>query len=148
MIDVPSVNCQFHGNFKRQFKNADISIAVATPNGLMTPILRDANRKSINSISGEVKQLAILSKERRIKPEDYEGGTFTISNLGMYGIKSFNAIINPPQCAILAIGEIDKGHQMIATLSCDHRVIDGAMGAEWLGRFKFYLESPAQMSSL
>ena len=142
---VPTVNSQLHGDSIRKYKNADISIAIATEHGLITPIIRNANEKSLLEISEESKRLASLAKERRVKPEDYEGGTFTISNLGMYGIKSFQAIINEPQSAILAVGEVCKeSGKMQVTLSCDHRVIDGAVGAQWLKIFKEVLEKGSE----
>ena len=142
---VPTVNSQLHGDSIRKYKNADISIAIATEHGLITPIIRNANEKSLLEISEESKRLASLAKERRVKPEDYEGGTFTISNLGMYGIKSFQAIINEPQSAILAVGAVCKGSgKMQVTLSCDHRVIDGAVGAQWLKIFKEVLEKESE----
>lgn len=142
---VPKVNSQFHETFVRQFKQVDISIAVATEHGLITPILRNVNNLSIGQISQQTKEIVAQAKERRVRPEDYEGGTFTVSNLGMFGVKTFSAIINPPQCAILAVGEVSKDHSLIVTLSCDHRIIDGATGAEWLKEFKKNLEDPSQL---
>ncbi|GAA5966771.1 hypothetical protein JCM21900_002911 [Sporobolomyces salmonicolor] len=154
--DVPEANSGWHGDFVRQYATQDICVAVATPNGLITPIVADAGRKGLATISSQAKQLAAKAREGKLKPEEYQGGSFTISNLGMMGIDSFTAIINPPQSCILAIGATEKklvldetsekGFKevsvMKATLSCDHRVVDGAVGARWLKAFKSYLESP------
>ncbi|GJN89709.1 hypothetical protein Rhopal_002696-T1 [Rhodotorula paludigena] len=154
--DVPEANSGWHGDFIRQYETQDICVAVATPNGLITPIVADAGRKGLATISSQAKALAAKARDGKLKPEEYQGGSFTISNLGMMGIDSFTAIINPPQSCILAIGasekklvldaESDKGFKevsvMKATLSCDHRVVDGAVGARWLKAFKSYLESP------
>jgi len=154
---VPGVNASWHGDFIRQYSGVDISVAVQTPIGLLTPIVKDAHTKRLSDISADVKTLAKKAKEGKLSPAEFMGGTFTISNLGMYGVKQFCAIINPPQAAILAVGGTDKkvvptkegGYKevttMIVTLSCDHRVVDGAMGAEWLQAFKGYIESPVTM---
>ncbi|KAG2486263.1 hypothetical protein HYH03_015087 [Edaphochlamys debaryana] len=151
---VPGVNASWQPDFTRLYSNVDISVAVQTPGGLQVPIVRDADLKSLGAISAEIRALAAKAKAGKLVPEDYVGGTFTISNLGMYGIKQFAAIINPPQSAILAVGAstptVVRGAGgvfkevpvLTATLSCDHRVIDGAMGAEWLGAFKAGMESP------
>jgi pyruvate dehydrogenase E2 component (dihydrolipoamide acetyltransferase) len=139
-----------------RYKKADICVAVATPNGLITPIIKDAGAKGLASISAETKSLAALARDSKLKPEQYQGGTFTISNLGMFGITDFTAIINPPQSCILAIGatssklelapEDPKGFKSVqvmrATLSSDHRTVDGAVGARWLKAFKGFLEQP------
>ena len=139
-----------------RYKRADICVAVATPNGLITPIIKDVGAKGLASISAETKALAAKARDGKLKPEEYQGGTFTISNLGMYGVDNFTAIINPPQSCILAIGatskklelapEEAKGFKevqvMKATLSSDHRTVDGAVGARWLKAFKEYLEQP------
>lgn len=136
------------------YHTQDISIAVATPNGLITPIVRNVGAKGLASVSSETKALAAKARDGKLKPDEYQGGSFTISNLGMMGIESFTAIINPPQSCILAIGatekklvldaESEKGFKEIsvmkATLSCDHRVVDGAVGARWMKAFKSYLE--------
>ncbi|GAA5970508.1 hypothetical protein JCM11641_007331 [Rhodosporidiobolus odoratus] len=154
--DVPEANSGWHGDFIRQYETQDICVAVATPNGLITPIVADAGRKGLATISAQAKALAGKARDGKLKPEEYQGGSFTISNLGMMGIDSFTAIINPPQSCILAIGgsekklvldeSAEKGFRevsiMKATLSCDHRVVDGAVGARWLKAFKSYLESP------
>ncbi|GAA5907104.1 hypothetical protein JCM6882_005171 [Rhodosporidiobolus microsporus] len=154
--DVPEANSGWMGDFIRQYETQDICVAVATPNGLITPIVADAGRKGLATISSQAKALAAKARDGKLKPEEYQGGSFTISNLGMMGIDSFTAIINPPQSCILAIGASEKklvldeasekGFKevavMKATLSCDHRVVDGAVGARWLKAFKSYLESP------
>ncbi|KDE09159.1 pyruvate dehydrogenase E2 component (dihydrolipoamide acetyltransferase) [Microbotryum lychnidis-dioicae p1A1 Lamole] len=154
--DVPEVNSGWHGDFVRQYHTADISVAVATPNGLITPIIHDVGAKGLATVSTLTKQLAGKARDGKLKPEEYQGGSFTISNLGMFGVESFTAIINPPQSCILAVGatekklvldpESEKGFKEVSvmkvTLSCDHRVVDGAIGARWLKSFKAYLESP------
>ncbi|KAK9923680.1 hypothetical protein M0R45_032087 [Rubus argutus] len=156
---VPQVNSSWTDDCIRQYHNVNINVAVQTDNGLFVPVVRDANKKGLTRISEEVKQLAQKAKENSLKPEDYEGGTFTVSNLGgPFGIKQFCAIINPPQSGILAIGSAEKrvvpssvpeqykfASFLSATLSCDHRVIDGAIGAEWLKAFKGYIENPESM---
>ncbi|PNW78214.1 hypothetical protein CHLRE_09g386735v5 [Chlamydomonas reinhardtii] len=151
---VPGVNSSWQPDYIRQYRNVDISVAVQTPGGLQVPIVRDADLKSLTAISADVRALAAKAKAGKLAPEDYVGGTFTVSNLGMYGIKQFAAIVNPPQAAILAVGAstptVVRGAGgvfrevpvLAATLSCDHRVIDGAMGAEWLAAFKNYMEAP------
>lgn len=144
-----------------RYHNADISVAVATDGGLITPIVFDANSKGLAEISSETKRLAQKAREGKLQLEEFVGGTFTISNLGMFGIKEFAAVINPPQAAILAVGGAEKvvkpvisndGNQefktvttMTVTLSCDHRVIDGAVGAKWLNVFKETIENPLYM---
>lgn len=139
-----------------RYKRADICVAVATPTGLITPIIKDVGSKGLASISAETKSLASRAREGKLKPEEYQGGTFTVSNLGMYGINNFTAIINPPQSCILAIGatesklvlapEEEKGFKetkvMKVTLSSDHRTVDGAVAAQWLKVFKEYMEQP------
>ncbi|KAL6134671.1 hypothetical protein ACLB2K_066899 [Fragaria x ananassa] len=156
---VPQVNSSWTDDCIRQYHNINVNVAVQTDNGLFVPVIRDANKKGLSAISEEVKQLAKKAKENSLKPEDYEGGTFTVSNLGgPFGIKQFCAIINPPQSGILAIGSAEKrvvpssgpeqykfASFLSATLSCDHRVIDGAIGAEWLKAFKGYIENPESM---
>jgi pyruvate dehydrogenase E2 component (dihydrolipoamide acetyltransferase) len=138
------------------YENIDISVAVAIPNGLITPIIRDADRKGLIEISNEMKDLATRARDNKLKPEEFQGGTFSISNLGMYGIKHFEAVINPPQGCILAIGAgeqrpvVRDGQLAIATvmsctLSVDHRVVDGAVGAEYLQNFKRIIENPLMM---
>jgi len=149
----PTANSSFAGDKIIQHGNIDISIAVATDDGLITPVLRNADSKSIAGISAEVKELTKKARERKLKPEEFTNGTFTISNLGMYDVENFAAIINPPEGAILAIGSIVEkpvvengqivvGHTMKVTLSCDHRVVDGAVGAQFLQSFKKIMENP------
>lgn len=156
---VPACNSSWTNDYIRQYHNVNINVAVQTDNGLYVPVVRDADKKGLSKISEDVKNLAQKARENSLKPDDYEGGTFTVSNLGgPFGIKQFCAIINPPQAAILAVGAAEKrvipgdgtelykfGSFMSATLSCDHRVIDGAMGAEWLKAFKGYIENPESM---
>ncbi|THG15668.1 hypothetical protein TEA_011584 [Camellia sinensis var. sinensis] len=147
---VPQCNSSWTNDYIRQYNNVNINVAVQTDNGLFVPVIKDADKKGLSKISDDVKLLAQKAKENSLKPEDYEGGTFTVSNLGgPFGIKQFCAIINPPQAGILAVGSAEKrvvpgsGSEqydfatfMSVTLSCDHRVIDGAIGAEWLKAFK------------
>mmetsp|Transcript_39018 Transcript_39018/g.98816 ORF Transcript_39018/g.98816 Transcript_39018/m.98816 type:complete len:240 (-) Transcript_39018:860-1579(-) len=154
LMAVPEVNASWQGDFIRQYKSVDMSVAVQTDVGLMVPIVKDADRKGLAAISADVQRLAAKAKEGKLAPAEFMGGTFTISNLGMFGIKSFSAIINPPQACILAIGGADKKVMMGSdgqfkeetvvnvTLSCDHRVVDGAVGATWLKAFKGYIENP------
>jgi pyruvate dehydrogenase E2 component (dihydrolipoamide acetyltransferase) len=152
---VPGVNASFDGDGIKQFSDVQLSFAVAIAEGLITPIVREAQNKSLIQISGEAKELAAKAKAGKLKPEEFQGGTFTVSNLGMLGIDSFYAIINPPQAAILAVGNIVKkpvvdandnmvvGHRQILTLSCDHRVVDGAVGASYLKELRELIERPA-----
>ncbi|KAG2023360.1 dihydrolipoyllysine-residue acetyltransferase [Coprinopsis cinerea AmutBmut pab1-1] len=156
LSDVPEANSAWLGEVIRTYKKADISVAVATPTGLITPIVKDAGAKGLASISAETKALAKKARDGKLAPAEYQGGTFTISNLGMYGIDHFTAIINPPQSCILAVGatqarlvpapEEERGFKTVqvmkVTLSCDHRTVDGAVGARWLNAFKGYLENP------
>lgn len=156
---VPQCNSSWTDNYIRQYHNVNINVAVQTDDGLFVPVIRDADKKGLSSISGEVKKLAQKARENSLKPDDYEGGTFTVSNLGgPFGIKQFCAIINPPQSGILAVGSAEKrvipgsgaeelkfASFMSVTLSCDHRVIDGAIGAEWLKAFKSFIENPESM---
>lgn len=156
---VPEVNSQWMGDKIRRFHSADISVAVQTDQGLITPIVKDADRKGLIEISRDVRSLAAKAKDNTLEPEEFMGGTFTISNLGMYGVSSFSAIVNPPQAAILAVGTSEKRvlpdesaesgfaakTVMTVTLSCDHRVVDGAVGAQWLQAFKSCLEDPVNM---
>lgn len=157
-IKVPEVNSSWHETFIRQYNVVDVAIAVSTENGLITPIVFDAESKGLRSISEEVRELAGKARSGKLQPHEFQGGTFTISNLGMFGIKSFSAVINPPQAAILAVGGTrsetvpDSGSGstrtasvMSLTLSCDHRVVDGAVGAQWLQQLKKYLEQPFTM---
>lgn len=153
---VPAVNVQFNGEQITHFSDADISVAVAIKDGLITPIIVGANNKGLESISNEMRDLSTRAKLNRLKPEEFQGGSFCISNLGMYGIKQFDAIINPPQGAILAVGTgeqravVRNGALAVATvmsltLSSDHRVIDGAVAAEFMSVLKGFLEQPATM---
>ncbi|KAL0696464.1 hypothetical protein Bca4012_063644 [Brassica carinata] len=156
---VPQCNSSWTDDYVRQFKNVNINVAVQTENGLYVPVVKDADKKGLSTIGEEVRLLAQKAKENSLKPEDYEGGTFTVSNLGgPFGIKQFCAVVNPPQTAILAVGSAEKkvvpgngpdefnfASYMPVTLSCDHRVVDGAVGAEWLKAFKGYIENPESM---
>lgn len=153
---VPGVNASWSDEAIIQYNNVDVSVAVATDGGLITPIVRNADQKSPLALSTEIKELAGRARANKLKPEEFQGGGFTISNLGMYGIKQFNAIINPPQSCILAVGageqrpivvngELEIATIMDCTLSCDHRTVDGALGAEFLAAFKHYIEHPAAM---
>jgi pyruvate dehydrogenase E2 component (dihydrolipoamide acetyltransferase) len=137
-------------------KHSDISVAVALPGGLITPIIRMAESKSLSAISNEMRDLAARARARKLKPHEYQGGTSSVSNLGMYGIKDFTAVINPPQSTILAVGageeravvrngQIVPAMIMSVTLSCDHRTVDGALGAELVGAFKTLIENPVMM---
>jgi pyruvate dehydrogenase E2 component (dihydrolipoamide acetyltransferase) len=153
---VPKANASWSDEGVKQYKTADVSVAVSIPNGLITPIIRQAESKTLTQISAEMKELAGRAKANKLKPEDYTGGSASLSNLGMFGIKSFSAIINPPQATILAVGAgeqraVVKNGQlavatvMSATLAVDHRAVDGALGAELLAAFKRLVESPAAM---
>ncbi|MFZ2620665.1 MAG: pyruvate dehydrogenase complex dihydrolipoamide acetyltransferase [Alphaproteobacteria bacterium] len=152
--DHPAANAAWAGDSIVRFGNVDVSVAVAIDGGLITPIVFNADQKSLVHISAEVKTLVATAKKGALKPEQYEGGGFSLSNLGMYGVKNFAAIVNPPQAAILAVGGsqeqvvVEAGQMKIAnvmgmTLSVDHRVIDGALGAELLASIKYYLETPS-----
>ena len=149
----PEVNASFQGNFVRHYEHADIGVAVAIPDGLITPVVRSADQKSLSEIAAEVRELAERARSRKLKPEEYTGASFSVSNLGMFGIDEFTAVINPPEGAILAVGamsakpvvrdnEIVIRQMMRVTMSCDHRVIDGATGAKFLQTFKKILENP------
>jgi pyruvate dehydrogenase E2 component (dihydrolipoamide acetyltransferase) len=154
-VKVPRVNASFDGDALVQYADIDLGIAVAIEDGLLTPVIRAAQNKSLREISELAKDLAHRARNKRMKPEEFQGGTFTVSNLGGMGIDSFSAIINPPQGFILAVGRITKvpavddgdqiivGHRMSLTMSCDHRVIDGALGAEYLKELRHLLENPA-----
>lgn len=151
---VPQVNASWEGSQIRYFGAAHVSFAVAIEEGLITPVIRDAHQKSIFQISTEAKSLGKLAKDKKLKPEQFTGGTFCVSNMGMMGVSRFSAIINPPNAAIVAVGATVKrpvvkndqiviGQTMSLTLSCDHRVVDGAIGAQFLGALKQLLEAPA-----
>jgi pyruvate dehydrogenase E2 component (dihydrolipoamide acetyltransferase) len=154
--DKPECNVSWYDDAMIQYNNVDISVAVATEGGLITPIVKNADQKSLPQISNEMKDLAKRARENKLKPEEFQGGGFSISNLGMYGVKTFQAIINPPQACILAVGagetivKVIDGQMrpvqvMQATLSVDHRAVDGALGAEFLQRLKYYMEHPILM---
>ena len=156
MRQVPAANASWTEEETRVYHSVDISVAVAIDGGLITPIIRNADNKGLKVISEEMKSLAERAKEGKLSPEEYQGGTFSISNLGMYGVKEFAAVINPPQGAILAIGVGEKrpvvkdgalaiATVMSCTLSVDHRVVDGAVGAEFLSAFKKLIEDPLRM---
>lgn len=153
LMEEPEVNVHFMGTSIHQYKLADISVAVATERGLITPIVRAANLKSVQQISADMQQLAQKAKDEKLKPSEYQGGTFSVSNLGMMGVSSFDAVINPPMGAILAVGASEKtpmpggGDALVmnVTLSCDHRAIDGALGARWLTAFKDAMEHPERL---
>ncbi|PYK47495.1 MAG: pyruvate dehydrogenase complex dihydrolipoamide acetyltransferase [Verrucomicrobia bacterium] len=154
-VKVPRVNASFDGDAIVQYADVDLGIAVAIEDGLLTPVIRAAQNKSLREISELAKGLAHRARNKRMKPEEFQGGTFTVSNLGGMGIDSFSAVINPPQGFILAVGKITKvpviddcdqivvGHRMSLTMSCDHRVIDGALGGEYLKELRHFLENPA-----
>ncbi len=150
---VPAVNAAWTDDATVLFDDVDISVAVAIPDGLITPIIRRADQKGLQTISAEMRDLAGRAKAGKLKPEEFQGGGFSISNMGMFGVSHFSAIINPPQAAILAVGaaapkpvvkngELAVARVMTCTLSCDHRVVDGALGATWLREFKRLCEDP------
>jgi pyruvate dehydrogenase E2 component (dihydrolipoamide acetyltransferase) len=153
---IPNCNVSWTESGMLKHKHSDIGVAVAMPGGLITPIIRKAETKSLSTISAEMKDFATRARARKLKPEEYQGGTTAVSNLGMYGIKDFTAVINPPHATILAVGtseeravvrggKIEAAHIMSVTLSCDHRAVDGALGAELIGAFKMLIENPVMM---
>jgi pyruvate dehydrogenase E2 component (dihydrolipoamide acetyltransferase) len=154
-MKVPRVNASFDNDAIVQYADVDLGVAVAIEDGLLTPVIRAAQDKSLREISALAKDLAHRARNKRMKPEEFQGGTFTVSNLGGMGIDNFSAVINPPQGFILAVGKVTKspvvddcdqmmvGHRMSITMSCDHRVIDGALGAEYLKELRHLLENPA-----
>jgi pyruvate dehydrogenase E2 component (dihydrolipoamide acetyltransferase) len=153
---IPNSNVSWTDSGMLKHKHSDIGVAVAMPGGLITPIIRKAETKSLSAISSEMKDFAARARARKLKPEEYQGGTTAVSNLGMYGIKDFTAVINPPHATILAVGtseeravvrngNIEAAHIMSVTLSCDHRAVDGALGAELIGAFKMLIENPVMM---
>jgi len=161
-LRVPATNSSWMGEFIREFKNVNMAFAVQTDHGLMAPVLNNINLKGLEQISTEVKDIANRARENKLKPEELSGGTFTVSNLGMYGVSNFSAIVNPPQACILAVGGAIKtvvpneaakegqdpyriAHLMNVTLSSDHRVVDGARAAEWGQEFKRLIENPELM---
>src|SRR5579872_915546 len=153
---IPDCNVSWTEGGMVKHRHSDIGVAVAMPGGLITPIIRKAETKSLSAISSEMKDFAARARARKLKPEEYQGGTTAVSNLGMYGINHFTAVINPPHATILAVGtseerpvvrggKIEIAHMMSVTLSCDHRAIDGALGAELIGAFKALIENPVMM---
>jgi pyruvate dehydrogenase E2 component (dihydrolipoyllysine-residue acetyltransferase) len=155
--ELPSANAVWSDDGIFEFEHSDVAVAVAVPGGLFTPVVMAAESKSVAAISREVKSLAQRARERSLRPEEYQGGSTTISNLGMHGVEAFSAIINPPQATILAIGAATRDaveaaaggvafvDRVTATLSCDHRIVDGVLGAELLGHFKSLVENPFRM---
>jgi pyruvate dehydrogenase E2 component (dihydrolipoamide acetyltransferase) len=153
---VPDANVSWTDEAMLHHKVSDVSVAVSIPTGLITPIIRNAHIKTVSQISAEMKDLAARAKARKLKPEEYQGGSTAVSNLGMYGIKQFTAVINPPQSSILAVGiseerpvvrhgKIEIANMMSVTLTCDHRAMDGALGAQLLAAFKALIENPVLM---
>jgi pyruvate dehydrogenase E2 component (dihydrolipoamide acetyltransferase) len=153
---VPEANASYTPEGIAMHHHADIAMAVAVPGGLITPIIRQAENKGVAEIAREAKDLAERARNKKLKPEEFQGGTFSVSNLGMFGIKTFASIINEPQGAILSVGVGEKrpvvrgdqlavGTVMSVTLTCDHRVVDGAIGARWLAAFKALIEDPITM---
>jgi len=153
---VPDANVSWTEGGMLKHKHSDIGVAVAMPNGLITPIIRSAETKSLAAISSEMRDFAVRARDRKLKPYEYQGGTSAVSNLGMYGIKDFTAVINPPHATILAVGtgeeravvrngKIEAAHIMSVTMSCDHRAVDGALGAVLIGAFKALIENPVMM---
>src|SRR5216684_1345156 len=153
---IPNANVSWTDGGMLKHKHSDVGVAVAMPGGLITPIIRKAETKPISIISAEMKDFAARARARKLKPEEYQGGTTAVSNLGMYGIKDFTAVINPPHATILAVGaseeraivrngKVEVAQMMSVTLSCDHRAVDGALGAELIGAFKLLIENPVMM---
>jgi len=154
-MQKPKVNAAFAGDAIIEYGSVNLSVAIAVDDGLVTPVIRDAQKLSLKEISAAVKDLALRARDKKLKPDEYAGGTITVSNLGSYGIEQFCAIVNPPQAAILAVGaivkkpvvnerdEIEIGHRMSITLSGDHRVVDGAVAAEYMSALRKLLESPS-----
>ena len=156
LAEVPEANASWSDEAILQYNNVDISVAVAIDGGLITPIIHNADQKSIINISNDMKTLAKKARENALRPEEFQGGGFSISNLGMYGIKQFQAIVNPPQSCIMAVGASNKRPVVIndqitmatimdISISCDHRVVDGAVGAKFLAAFKKFIEHPLRM---
>ena len=155
---IPQANSMWLGDSIRMNNYVDVCVAVQTEGGLITPIVKNADLRGVADISSNVRDMATRARSGGLKPDEYQGGTFTVSNLGMFGIKQFTAVINPPQACILAVGASQKrvvpddksdgvrvADVMTVTLSCDHRVVDGAVGAQWLKIFKDYMEQPMTM---
>ena len=155
-VTVPEVNASYNGDHIVQFANVGVSVAIAVEDGLVTPVIKNADKKSLLDISTEIKAMAVRARDKKLAPNEFDGGTVTISNLGAWGIESFDAIVNPPQAAILSVGTIVEkpvvkdgaivpGLRMNLGVSCDHRVVDGAVAAKFLGEIKNLLENPALM---
>ena len=155
-LKVPEVNASFNGDSIVQFANVGVSIAIAVEDGLVTPVVKNAQTKSMLQISKEIKEMAVRAKEKKLMPNEFDNGTITISNLGAWGIESFDAIVNPPQAAIISVGgiiakpivkngEVVPGTRMNIGMSCDHRVVDGAVAATYLNEIKKLLEQPSLM---
>ena len=154
---VPQANASWAGDRIIQYGSANISVAVAIEGGLVTPVVRDAQIKDVQAISVEIADIAERARTGKLAKREYQGGSFSISNLGMYGVKAFTAIINPPESMILAVGQgrpqivVGEGDLpetatiLSVTLSCDHRVVDGAVGAQWLSQFQNFIENPAAL---
>jgi pyruvate dehydrogenase E2 component (dihydrolipoamide acetyltransferase) len=153
---VPDANVSWTDGGMLKHKHSDVGVAVAMPGGLITPIIRNAETKSLSAISNEMKDLAVRARGRKLKPHEYQGGSSAVSNLGMFGIKDFTAVINPPHATILAVGageeraivkdgKVEAAQIMSVTLSCDHRAVDGALGAQLIGAFKTLIENPVMM---
>jgi len=154
-VKVPAVNAAFAGDAILQFGSVNLSVAVAVDDGLVTPVVRDAQKKSLREVSEAVKDLATRARSKKLKPDEYQGGTITVSNLGAFGVEFFDAIINPPQAVIVSVGAVVKkpvvgpgdtivvGQRMALGVSADHRVVDGAVAAQYLAELKRLLESPA-----
>ena len=153
---VPDANVSWSEAGMLKHKHSDVGVAVALPGGLITPIIRNAETKSLSAISNEMKELAARARTKKLKPQEYQGGATSVSNLGMFGIKDFTAVINPPQSTILAVGtgeeravvrngKIEAAQLMSVTMSCDHRAVDGALGAVLIGAFKALIENPVMM---
>jgi pyruvate dehydrogenase E2 component (dihydrolipoamide acetyltransferase) len=156
LVHVPECNASYSPDAILVHRRVDISVAVAIPDGLVTPVVRNADRKSVAAIASEVRDLAARARSRKLKPEEMSDGTFSISNLGMFGIDEFAAVINPPEGAILAVGQVRDvpvvfdgqvvpGKRLALTLSCDHRVVDGAIGAAFLAELKRLVERPLRV---
>jgi pyruvate dehydrogenase E2 component (dihydrolipoamide acetyltransferase) len=153
---IPDANVSWTDGGMLKHQHSDVGVAVAMPGGLITPIIRNAETKSLSVISNEMKDFAVRARARKLKPHEYQGGTTAVSNLGMYGIKDFTAVINPPHATILAVGageeraivrngKIEAAQIMSVTMSCDHRAVDGALGAQLIGAFKTLIENPVMM---
>jgi pyruvate dehydrogenase E2 component (dihydrolipoamide acetyltransferase) len=153
---VPAINASFAGDHIVKFKHVGLSVAIAVEDGLVTPVIKEAETKTLFAISQAVKDFAVRAKDKKLKPDEFDGGTITVSNLGAWGIESFDAIVNPPQASILSVGaaiekpvvkngQIVPGLRMNIGLSCDHRVVDGAVGAQFLSEVRKLIEQPALM---